>query len=161
LPELVELERDRNKARSRRRPQPLRSKPVTIGDLVSQGKLLEVHCSSCRPARHLCGVGDFRQEKGASDHGQWVIAGAGTAEADQWQEIVESGGREAQDAAFLNPDMNDDTLELLQWFDAEIQRRGRQREIDAQAIGKRKRSKDAPVAPGNGATVDMEVQQDG
>ena len=32
LPELVELERERNKARSRRKPQPLRSKPVTIGD---------------------------------------------------------------------------------------------------------------------------------
>ena len=30
LPELVELERDRNKARSRREPQPLRFKPVTI-----------------------------------------------------------------------------------------------------------------------------------
>jgi hypothetical protein len=26
---------------------------VTIGDLIKSGKLLEVHCSSCRPARHL------------------------------------------------------------------------------------------------------------
>ena len=34
LPELVELERDRNRARSRRKPQPLRIKPVTIGDLI-------------------------------------------------------------------------------------------------------------------------------
>src|SRR5262245_53389612 len=33
LPELVELLRDRNKARSRREPQPLRFKPLTIGDL--------------------------------------------------------------------------------------------------------------------------------
>src|SRR5262245_40187915 len=53
LPELVELEQDRNKARSRRKPQPLRFKPETIGDLIKSGKLLEVHCSSCRPARHL------------------------------------------------------------------------------------------------------------
>ena len=53
LPELVELERDRNKARSRRRPQPLRSKPVTIGDLIREGKLLEVHCGNCQPERHL------------------------------------------------------------------------------------------------------------
>jgi hypothetical protein len=53
LPELVELERDRNRARSRRKPQPLRIKPLTIGDLIRDGKLLEVHCSSCRPARHL------------------------------------------------------------------------------------------------------------
>jgi hypothetical protein len=53
LPELIELERDRNRARSRRKPQPLRIKPVTIGDLIKSGKLLEVHCSSCRPGRHL------------------------------------------------------------------------------------------------------------
>jgi len=44
LPELVELERDRNKAKSRRKPQPLHFKPVTIGDLIRDGKLLEVHC---------------------------------------------------------------------------------------------------------------------
>jgi hypothetical protein len=37
-------ERDRNKSRSRRKPQPLRFKPVTIGDLIREGKLLEVHC---------------------------------------------------------------------------------------------------------------------
>ena len=53
LPELVELERDRNKAKSRRAPQPLRSKPVTIGDLIKSGKLFEVECSACRPSRHL------------------------------------------------------------------------------------------------------------
>jgi hypothetical protein len=41
-PELVELERDRNRARSRRKPQPLRFKPVTIGDLNHGGKLLEI-----------------------------------------------------------------------------------------------------------------------
>jgi hypothetical protein len=46
LPWLVELEHDRNKARSRR-------KPVTFGDLIREGKLLEVHCSNCRPERHL------------------------------------------------------------------------------------------------------------
>jgi hypothetical protein len=40
LPELVELERDRNKARSRRQPQPLRFKPVTIGDLIRAAGLL-------------------------------------------------------------------------------------------------------------------------
>jgi hypothetical protein len=53
LPELVELERDQNRTRSRRKPQPLRIKPVTIGDLIKSGKLLEVHCGNCRPERHL------------------------------------------------------------------------------------------------------------
>jgi hypothetical protein len=50
LPELVELEQDSNKARSRRRQQPLRLKPVTIGDLI-QGR--EVAGGSLRqlPAR--------------------------------------------------------------------------------------------------------------
>jgi hypothetical protein len=52
-PELVELEKDRNRARSRLKPQPLRSKPVMIGDLIREGKLLEVHCGNCRPERHL------------------------------------------------------------------------------------------------------------
>jgi hypothetical protein len=53
LPELVEPERDRKKVRSRLKPQPLRFKPVTIGDLIREGKLLEVHCGNCRPERHL------------------------------------------------------------------------------------------------------------
>jgi hypothetical protein len=46
LPELVELERDRNRARSRRKPQLLRIKPATIGDLIREGRLLEVHCGN-------------------------------------------------------------------------------------------------------------------
>jgi hypothetical protein len=50
---LVELEKERNRARSRCKPQPLRFRPVTIGDLIREGKLLEVHCSNCRPERHL------------------------------------------------------------------------------------------------------------
>jgi hypothetical protein len=52
LPELVELERERNKAKSRRR-SPTPSRPVTVGDLARDGKLLEVECSACRPFRHL------------------------------------------------------------------------------------------------------------
>ena len=52
-PEFVELERDRNKAKSRRKPEPLRFKSVTIGDLIREGKLLEVHCGNCRPECHL------------------------------------------------------------------------------------------------------------
>jgi hypothetical protein len=45
--------RRRNKARSRRKPQPLRFRPVTIGDLIRDRRLLEVHCGNCRPERHL------------------------------------------------------------------------------------------------------------
>jgi hypothetical protein len=32
---------------------PLRFKSVTIGDLIREGKLLEVHCGNCQPERHL------------------------------------------------------------------------------------------------------------
>ena len=42
LPQLVEMEKDGNRARSRRKPLPLRFKPVTIGDLIREGKLLEM-----------------------------------------------------------------------------------------------------------------------
>jgi hypothetical protein len=52
LTELVELERDRNKAKSRRRSPPLYH-PATIGDLAMEGKLPEVECSACKPSRHL------------------------------------------------------------------------------------------------------------
>jgi len=44
------VDKDRNRARSRRKPQPLQFK---IGDLIRDGKLLEVHCGNCRPERHL------------------------------------------------------------------------------------------------------------
>ena len=40
-------------APQRRKPLPLRFKPATIGDLIREGKLLEVHCGACRPERHL------------------------------------------------------------------------------------------------------------
>jgi hypothetical protein len=52
LPELVELEQDRNKAKSRRR-SPTLQRPVTLGDLSRDGELLEVECSACRPSRLL------------------------------------------------------------------------------------------------------------
>ena len=52
LPELVELERDRSKAKNHRRSPPLH-RPVTLGDLARDGKLLEVECSACRPSRQL------------------------------------------------------------------------------------------------------------
>jgi hypothetical protein len=52
LPELVEMEQERNKAKSRRGSPPP-SRTVTVGDLARNGKLLEVECLACRPSRHL------------------------------------------------------------------------------------------------------------
>jgi hypothetical protein len=53
LPELVELERTATRPGAARKPKPVRFKPVTIGDLIREGKLLEVHCGNCRPERLL------------------------------------------------------------------------------------------------------------
>src|SRR5262245_44732829 len=82
LPEQVELEKDRNKARSRRKPQPLRFKPVTIGDLVRDGKLLE--------------VGLWRTPAGASSlYRRWqsraanADAGAGGGEPSRLLEVID------------------------------------------------------------------------
>ena len=35
------------------RSRPRRAETVTIGDLIREGGLLEVHCGNCRPERHL------------------------------------------------------------------------------------------------------------
>src|SRR5262245_47163492 len=37
----------------RGKPKPLRIKLVTTGDLIREGKLLEVHCGACRPEGSL------------------------------------------------------------------------------------------------------------
>jgi hypothetical protein len=52
LPELVEMERERNKPKSRRRPPPP-YRPVTLGDLARDAKFIEVECLACKPSRHL------------------------------------------------------------------------------------------------------------
>lgn len=82
----------------------------------------------------LCGVGDYRQEKGAGDFGQFTVVGPDDRDLlAEWKEIVKTSGREAQDAAMEHPEMSPETEALLAWHDAEIERRGRQAEIDKQA----------------------------
>jgi hypothetical protein len=61
LPELVEIERDQNIIRSRRKPQPLRFKRVTVSDLIRYGKLLEVHCGTCRSHPLRCAASRLRR----------------------------------------------------------------------------------------------------
>jgi hypothetical protein len=68
------------------------------------------------------GVGDFRPEKGAGTYGQFSVVGA---DDPQLQEIMQTGGRAAQEAAMQDPEAyDDDTAELLAWFDVEVRRRG-------------------------------------
>lgn len=68
------------------------------------------------------GVGDWRQEKGSGSYGWFRLVGADDPE---WKRIVTEGGRAAQIAAMENPEPYDDeTAELLGWFDVEAKRRG-------------------------------------
>jgi hypothetical protein len=69
----------------------------------------------------IVGVGDFRQEKGKGNFGQFEVV----TEAD-CKSIVKSGGARQQDEAIRMPKCFDaDTEELLGWFNAEVGRRGK------------------------------------
>lgn len=79
-------------------------------------------------AGQICGVGDWRPEKGKGTYGQFTLT---DAEDDaRWQRIVADGGREAQVSAMDDPVAYDDeTEELLGWFDAEVTARGKVSQI--------------------------------
>lgn len=67
------------------------------------------------------GVGDGRPEKGAMSYGQFRIADKDDAE---FRRIVKEGGRKAQQAALDAPVCYDDeTTELLSWYDDERAKR--------------------------------------
>jgi hypothetical protein len=69
-----------------------------------------------------CGIGDFRQEKGKGNHGQFMLVDPASEE---FQRIVATGGREAQDAALENPEYYDqDTEDMVTWWNEEFARRG-------------------------------------
>jgi len=70
----------------------------------------------------VCGLGDWRQQKGKGNHGQFRL----TAHDDpELLRIMKTGGRDAQEAALSDPTPFDiETEELLEWFDAERRRRG-------------------------------------
>ena len=67
------------------------------------------------------GVGDGRQEKGSLSHGLWRIVGP---DDENWNRIVQNGGRAAQVAAMQEPMFADeDSEELFTWYQSEIIRR--------------------------------------
>ncbi len=70
----------------------------------------------------MAGVGDWRQQKGSSNFGQFVVASDDDPEV---QMLKATWGREAQIAAMANPVAYDDeTSELLEWFQEQVARRG-------------------------------------
>lgn len=69
----------------------------------------------------LCGLGDWRQERGSGNFGQFSVT---TPDDPNYLRIVSTQGREAQDAAIANPaPFDDETQEMLGWFESELARR--------------------------------------
>lgn len=70
----------------------------------------------------VSGVGDWRQEKGSGNFGCFELV---SEDNKDFQRIIKTMGRKAQKAALDNPEYYDnETEELLSWFDAETKRRG-------------------------------------
>ena len=81
---------------------------TTIAQLLSNGGI-------------IVGLGDFRQEKGKGNYGQYSVA----TEA-ECKGIVAAGGRKAQDKALADVTCFDDaSAELLAWYTAELKRLGK------------------------------------
>jgi hypothetical protein len=68
------------------------------------------------------GIGDWRQEKGSGSYGAFKLV---SADDKDFLRIVKTQGRAAQKEALDNPvAYNDETSEMLAWFDVEITKRG-------------------------------------
>lgn len=69
----------------------------------------------------ICGLGDWRQEKGSGNHGQFQIV---EQDDPQYLAIIQNQGRVAQDIAIKSPaTFDDETDEMITWYDTEIKRR--------------------------------------
>ena len=95
-------------------------------------------CALFAAAGMICGIGDFRQQKGKGSYGQFRMCDIDDPE---FLEIKREGGTEAQDAALENPVCFDaETEELLMWFNTERSRRGRDDHEVAEKVVKPKKS---------------------
>ena len=71
----------------------------------------------------IMGIGDFRQEKGKGNYGQYVLT---TADDSDVKRIIRDGGVKAQDAALKTVVCYDEaTTELWEWYKTELKRRGK------------------------------------
>lgn len=72
-------------------------------------------------AGHIIGIGDFRQQKGAGNFGQFSLT---LDENADFKRVLQTGGRAAQEEAMNDPVAFDaETEELLSWYDSEVKRR--------------------------------------
>lgn len=69
----------------------------------------------------FCGIGDFRQEKGKGNYGQFVIVDPDDA---AFETILKTGGRAAQDEGLQFPECYDmETEELYSWYKKQVAER--------------------------------------
>ena len=96
------------------------------------------------------GVGDWRQEKGSGSYGSFKLVSADDAD---FLRIVSTQGRAAQQHALDKPVAhNDETDEMLAWFDVELSKRGFAKSDDGEMIVQKATKKITPVVhKGNGA----------
>jgi hypothetical protein len=113
-----------------------------IRQLINEGDLARLLSA----AGIITGIGDGRTEKGTFDFGQFVVVDDNTPEHAQWKTIVSKQGRAAQEAALLTPEAYDeDSEELVAYFQAEIGRRDNSRS-DAAPTRKKKMRATTAVA---------------
>lgn len=80
----------------------------------------------------ISGVGDFRQEKGKGNFGLFDLV---DADDKAWHRIAETGAHDPQLDALEDPVcFDEESDELLAWFDAEIKRRGRQSAVTQRRV---------------------------
>lgn len=78
----------------------------------------------------LVGIGDWRPQRKGGSMGQFMLVPDNDKDL---KELMKAGGYHAQKEAWEEPDCYDDeTLELLQWFDAQVS----ERDIEPSASGK-------------------------
>jgi hypothetical protein len=71
----------------------------------------------------ICGIGDWRPEKGKGSFGQFTLV---DPTDERYQELVTTAGRSVQIEAMANPACYDaETEELLAWFETEVESRGK------------------------------------
>lgn len=104
----------------------------------------------------IMGVGDGRPQKGALNYGQFSLV---SEDDEAWNRIVSTQAAAAQDEALANPNfIDEETEELVRWYEAEVIRRAAQPETK-KTPRKAKKAK-APSLPPltNGGTVEEAIQ---
>lgn len=79
----------------------------------------------------LCGLGDFRQEKGKGSFGTYRVVD-GKTQDDEWDEIV-TMGRDVQRQAYETPEpFSEEDREVLEWYDERyLEKHGTPRLVEA------------------------------